>query len=196
MYKPYSPPRAYKNLKIPTQTPPSAQGTWGSGLRRRSNAFPNKKNKKWPGPEARSIHFHLRALFFFFRARAGGGVEGFGARASRAPPGAPRTPTPARVARVRNGLRSDARADPLTRFTANIGARHPRSAPAPDRGAGRAGGRTQKKKKRSSVRFDVEFGGRFSFSVGKPAGPEKNRARPFSGATGARVRNRALIWFS
>ena len=99
MYKPYSPPRAYKNLKIPTQTPPSAQGTWGSGLRRRSNAFPNKKqNKKWPRPEPRSIHFHLRALFFFFRARAGGGVKGFGARASRAPPGAPRTPTPARVA--------------------------------------------------------------------------------------------------
>lgn len=54
----------------------------------------------------------------------------------------------------------------------------------------------RKKKKRSFVRFDVEFGGAVFLFRRKTRGAKKKRARPFSGATGARVRNRALIWFS
>ena len=226
MYKPYSSPRAYKNLKIPTQTPPSAQGTWGRARRdaracvlacgNAQTRFQILK-KKWPRPEPRRIHFHMLKLkkktkmapsgaqtlsfscapikntkmapsgapmdsfsyarsFFFFRARAGGGVEGFGARAPRAPPGAPRTPTPVRVApRSKRPPKRCASRPSHTFYRKHRRATPPiRTGPRSRRRARRR--RTQKKKKNAPPCVSTwNSAGGFPFPSENPRGRKKKK---------------------
>ena len=140
----------------------------------------NKKTKNGPvrSPDA-FIFICALFFFFFFFARAGAVLRAL-VRARRAPAAGAPDPNPARVARVRNGL-SGARADPLARFTANIGARRPDPHRAPIAAPREPAAERKKKKNAPPCVSTWNSGGGFPFRR-KPAGPGK-RARPFPGAT-------------